>query len=1021
MRKLFTVLLLCFSALAFKAVAQYDTVHITGTLDTAILGKQVTVYQFPVVNNTTVATDTAGVFSIKMPAKDSTTGKIIFSLVNCAGDTVFVFADYDVTAGDDTINVSLKNCDTTCKNYSAQLSYTVMKREAGFNNLSSPSADFFWWDFGDGTISAAQAPSHSYNADGSYAVYLLAQDTGSGCQSMKISQLSIKNYTVYIKTIFDSSVIRPFTILYNDPFAAYTDTTFATDGAGTFFEPLIVDSTAAKSITLQTLNCGGDTLTLTGSFANELDTVSFNVAYCPPCAKFKTGYDYSITGSTVFFADTSKGLPLPNNFSWDFGDYKYNSSALQYPAHRYTTVDSDTMKVTVTMVAFDTASGCMDTVTKLITFAGLAADSLLVTGKLDTAIAGQPIRITTLLDTVTVFTDATGAYSAYVFSDTVSDIISAFTFDCFGDSIINLAGYSHISDTVIIDFKYCDLCKPFYADFTYTQTGSTLFFADTSSINATNYNWQFGDYKYNTSTQKNTFHRYTTVDSSVMNITVMLIAKDSVNNCIDTAIKQISFNGPATDSVLVKGNIDSLLAGHPVILTYPLSLPSVKTVFTDANGDYLAYIQVDSAVATILGKINDCYGDTANGNGSYNHISDTVIINFQYCDLCALLTADFAFNNDSDRVFSFTNNSVAATSYEWDFGDGNTDITTHPVNNYTSDGSYTTCLIAVDKVNNCYDTLCKSLSVYTTLSGKVSMNLSAVPPDTAIIWLIRRDSASSGVTYTISDSVVINTADGGKYVFNKVKPGKYIIKASLLLPSAYIGNWLPTYYGPAALWDSAVIITRINSLQAAAADITLNSATTFSGPGFIGGYVLNTSASPLTGISVVLVSNAGTPLKHAYTDTSGQYRFDNLSDVAGTYNVLADVPGLPSDRYTIDFDANHLDASNRNFEVNSTRVNKIFSPPGPGAGITKTQEDRLILYPNPATGHLNILLRGQPGGKMKITIADMAGKEVYTANREALVPGGPVTISLEGIKTGLYIIQVEAEGRQYKGRVSISR
>lgn len=45
--------------------------------------------------------------------------------------------------------------------------------------------------------------------------------------------------------------------------------------------------------------------------------------------------------------------------------------------------------------------------------------------------------------------------------------------------------------------------------------------------------------------------------------------------------------------------------------------------------------------------------------------------------------------NTSGNVVTLTNTSHHATSFEWYFGDGNTDTTTHPTHTYTNEGNYT--------------------------------------------------------------------------------------------------------------------------------------------------------------------------------------------------------------------------------------------------------------------------------------------------------------------------------------------
>ena len=49
--------------------------------------------------------------------------------------------------------------------------------------------------------------------------------------------------------------------------------------------------------------------------------------------------------------------------------------------------------------------------------------------------------------------------------------------------------------------------------------------------------------------------------------------------------------------------------------------------------------------------------------------------------------------------YDFTNLSVSATDYTWDFGDGNTSTAVDPTNEYEEVGTYTVILTATDKLN----------------------------------------------------------------------------------------------------------------------------------------------------------------------------------------------------------------------------------------------------------------------------------------------------------------------------------
>lgn len=62
--------------------------------------------------------------------------------------------------------------------------------------------------------------------------------------------------------------------------------------------------------------------------------------------------------------------------------------------------------------------------------------------------------------------------------------------------------------------------------------------------------------------------------------------------------------------------------------------------------------------------------------------------------------ADFTITPDPDNALlvQFTNTSVSATDFSWDFGDGNISIDKDPVNLFPAEGTYTVTLTATDKL-----------------------------------------------------------------------------------------------------------------------------------------------------------------------------------------------------------------------------------------------------------------------------------------------------------------------------------
>lgn len=87
--------------------------------------------------------------------------------------------------------------------------------------------------------------------------------------------------------------------------------------------------------------------------------------------------------------------------------------------------------------------------------------------------------------------------------------------------------------------------------------------------------------------------------------------------------------------------------------------------------------------------------------------SDTVVVHVN------IVQAAFVASGvlEENLPIHFTNLSVGATSYFWDFGNSETSTETHPSTIYDSDGGYLVMLVAVNDTNGCVDTLIQGLNI----------------------------------------------------------------------------------------------------------------------------------------------------------------------------------------------------------------------------------------------------------------------------------------------------------------------
>ena len=92
-------------------------------------------------------------------------------------------------------------------------------------------------------------------------------------------------------------------------------------------------------------------------------------------------------------------------------------------------------------------------------------------------------------------------------------------------------------------------------------------------------------------------------------------------------------------------------------------------------------------------------------------------------------TASFSVSSSTvtvDENVSFNNSSTDAKSYEWSFGDGNTSYSSNPTHSYSSTGSYTVRLTAINKSKE--DTYSRTVTVEETKGEVIFSSDFSGPP-----------------------------------------------------------------------------------------------------------------------------------------------------------------------------------------------------------------------------------------------------------------------------------------------------
>jgi gliding motility-associated-like protein len=280
------------------------------------------------------------------------------------------------------------------------------------------------------------------------------------------------------------------------------------------------------------------------------------------------------------------------------------------------------------------------------------------------------------------------------------------------------------------------------AGFMWGQTcvNTNTTFTDQSTGNPVSWNWTFGD-GFSSSSQ-NPNHVYNTPG----NYTVTLISNNS-SGCPDTVSHTINVYSSPTVNLptifLCSGSTKTLDAGNPGssyswstgATTQSIQIDtggSYSVIVTDVNGctsSDSVYVSYGPSISVNLGNVSFCQGQTATLDAGYPGLNyqwmpggqNTRTITINSSGTYSVSVTDTSGCSGSDTILaqvnplpitnfsmspvcfgqamSFTDQSTVAsgaiTSWQWNFGDGNTSSTQNPNHTFGSVGNYIVSLTTI--------------------------------------------------------------------------------------------------------------------------------------------------------------------------------------------------------------------------------------------------------------------------------------------------------------------------------------
>ena len=689
-------------------------------------------------------------------------GKYTIKLVIKKGN----LSDSLVKIGFVTINALPKplfSASDTTGCYPLKVNFTDLSNAQGGNIVK-------WeWDLGDGSSSNLQNPTHVYTGPGNYNIILRVTNT-AGCVSTisKAQYIKIKDGVQAAYSFTGSSQCTPPSVIH------FTNSSTGTgvlsyewlfgDGNSSAAQHPSNTYNAAGLYTIQLVvkNNAGCIDTLT-----KKDSIAVGVAH----ADF-TAPDSICQNSSLQLFNTSQ--PITGKLLWNFDNG--NNSTAANPVIMY----NNPGVYNISLVA-DFGS-CKDSITKPIKVIA-AAKASFVSDK--TASCSAPL-------TVQFKNTSVGAVSyQWLFGDSSSSVMEnpshAYTENGSYHITLIVTNSSGCKDTV----RKTDYINILPADIQIKNIPASgcapLLFSPVYSVKSispvVSYVWNFGD--GSSSTAAVPTHIYSS--PGIYTLTVTYTTSDG---CTGTITYTDAVKAGQKPVAAFSASPNNTCASTPVLFT------------NNSTGNITSWLWNfgDGLTDTARNPVH-LYQDTGYFNiqliVSNNGCTDTLLKpNLVYIKPpIAKFSADVKCS-DPFR-FAFTNYSIGASSWSWDFGDGNTSLVKDPVHVYNNTGNY---LIKLTVINGS----CTHVTAYSARIIKEKANFAAA--DTVVCKGDTVSLQSFGfnqsniVSYKWMPYNGTDTAASIKAVYNK--SGQYTVSLAITNSNGCTDTLVKTNYitvnGPTA-------------------------------------------------------------------------------------------------------------------------------------------------------------------------------------------------------------------------------
>ena len=564
-----------------------------------------------------------------------------------------------------------------------------------FQDMSTGSPTSWYWQFGDGNYSNQRNPSHIYSTPGNYRVDFIATNAAGSSYLEKDNYISVSGVAGSGAPVADFSGTprtgtSPLTVQFQDMSTGSPTSWYWQFGDGNYSNqrnPSHIYSTPGNyRVDFIATNAAGSSYLEKDNYIS----VSGVAGSGAPVADFSGTPRTGTSPLTVQFQDMSTGSPT--SWYWQFGDGNYSNQ--RNPSHIYSTPGN----YRVDFIATNAAGSSYLEKDNYISVSGVAGSGAPVADFSGTPRTGtSPLTVqfqdmSTGSPTSWYWQFGDGNYSnqrnpSHIYSTPGNYRVDFIATNAAGSSYLEKDNYISVSGVAGSGAPV--------ADFSGTpRTGTsplTVQFQDMSTGSPTTWYWQFGDGNY--SNQRNPSHIYSTPG----NYRVDFIATNAAGSSYLEKDNYISVSGVAGSGAPVAD-----FSGTPRTGTSPLTVQfqdmstgSPTTWYWQFGDGNWSNERNPSHVYSSPGNYRVDFIATNAAGSSYLERDNYITVSGPGAPVAEFIGTPTSGSSPLNVIF-IDQSTGSPTSWSWDFGDGSTSISENPSHTYSTPGTYSVQLTAIN-------------------------------------------------------------------------------------------------------------------------------------------------------------------------------------------------------------------------------------------------------------------------------------------------------------------------------------